>query len=76
MDVKLSLPLLSSSSIRLLFVIPFEITAIESLVEVDDRKIVECAVTSRVWIKEKGVRNIFSMRLEDLRLENSRIILD
>lgn len=76
MDVKFSLPLLSSSSIRLLFVIPFEITAIESLVEVDDRKIVECAVTSRVWIKEKGVRNILSMRLEDLRLENSRIILD
>lgn len=58
--VKLSLSLSSSSfSTRFLF-IPFEISATESLLKWRGgpkslcRKIVECAVTSRVWTKKKG----------------------
>lgn len=64
--VKLFLSLSSSSfSTRFLF-IPFEISATESLLKWRGgpkslcRKIVECAVTSRVWTKKKGVRNILS----------------
>ena len=86
--VKLSLSLSSSSfSTRFLF-IPFEISATESLLKWRGgpkslcRKIVECAVTSRVWTKKKGQKYtldetrgyIFSTG--NLRLENSRIILD
>lgn len=73
----LSLSLSSSSfSTRFLF-IPFEISATESLLKWRGgpkslcRKIVECAVTSRVWTKKKGVRNILSTRLEDISFQRA-----